>query len=310
MKEKKISVVVPCYYSENTLVPIIHKIEDVLTRKYYEYEIILIDDGSKDNTYKKIQELSKGNQKIKGIKFSQNFGQHAALIAGYAHVTGDIVVGLNDDGEHNPEDIPTLVEKLEEGYDYVCAKHQLKKHTIIQKLGSTFNNFCCINLLGQPKNFRFSSYYAMNRFLIEEIIKNENPFINVNGLILSITKRVTDIEIPAYERKSGVSGYTIRKSVLLWANSFTAFTIVPLRISIYVGMILALLSVICIVYSLVILFFGISNMPVIKLMEGFVLGVFGLNFLALGIIGEYIGRVYMVVSGARQYIVAETINLK
>jgi glycosyltransferase involved in cell wall biosynthesis len=309
MKDKKVSVIVPCYYSTNTLTPIVNQIIDVLTQEYYEYEVILVDDGSKDNTYEKMQKLSKENHNIKCIKFSQNYGQHAALIAGYGCVTGDIIVGLNDDGEHDPKDIPVLIKKLQEGYDYVCAKHHLKKHTLIQKIGSRFNNFCCINLLEQPDDFYFSSYYAMNKFLIREIIKNKNPFVNVNGLILSITKKVADVEIPAHERKAGNSGYSFRKSVLLWANSFTAFTIKPLRISFYIGIILAIVSVIYMAFLMILLLGKNINFDFSMLLNIFILVICSMLFFVLGIIGEYIGRIYLVLSGKPQYIIEETINM-
>lgn len=310
MKKEKISIVIPCYHSEKSVGEIICKVEKVLAENNYEYEIILVDDGSKDHTYEKIRELAMYNSKIKGIRFSQNFGQHAALIAGYSYVSGDIIVGLNDDGEHDPSDIPLLINKIHEGYDYVCAKRASTKHTMLQELGSKFNNYCCIHLLKQPKDFCFSSYYAMSRFLINEIIKNKNPFVNINGIILSITKKVIDIEIPTYKRKCGKSGYSLQKSIALWANSFTAFSAMPLRISIYLGFVTTILSLVILVYGLISLLTRNSQYFFFKFICAAVIGLFGVLFLLLGIIGEYIARIYMTVNDKPQYVIRESNNLE
>ncbi|MEF2782744.1 MAG: glycosyltransferase [Clostridium sp.] len=296
MIDKKISIVIPCYNSEIMLESIVKKCITVMENENYCFEIILIDDGSKDKTFTVIEKLKNNYSNILGIKFGKNFGQHAALIAGYSMTSGEIIVGLNDDGEQNPDDIPKLIKKLEEGYDYVCAKHDLKGHKKVNKAGSKINNWCNIHLLGQPEGFYFSSYYAMNRFLIDKIIENKNPFININGLILTITNKITDIDIPLYERQYGSSGYSLKKSLKLWSNTYTSYTIFPLRISIYFSFVL------CIMVMITFIVFFITK-SFYWLISCFVLILFALLFFSLSIIGEYIGRIFLTVNGYPQYII-------
>lgn len=309
MSSEKISVVIPCYFSEKTIAPIVHKVEDVLEKEKYDYEVILVDDGSKDRTYDQIQKLAKENQHIKGVRFSKNFGQHAALMAGYKYSSGDIIVGLNDDGEQDPSDMIKLISKIKEGYDYVCAKHELKKHAFFKRLGSRFNNYCCIHFLNQPSDFRFSSYYAMTRFLINELIKNDNPFINVNGLILTITQNVADVDIPAYERKEGQSGYSLRKSILLWANSFTAYTAAPLHLNIYIGIFFGVLSILGLLVMILLFIASQKVGAIILLFLAFFCFAFSLLFIMQGLMGEYVARTYMLLNGKQQFVMKESINL-
>lgn len=305
MKEK-ISIVIPCYKSKITIGPIVEKIHRVMENYSGTYEVILVNDGIPDETYAVLCELARQDNRVRAICFSRNFGQHSALMAGYAQVTGDIIVGMDDDGEHDPADLFTLVDKLMEGYDFVCAKHNPINHSPIHVLGSKFNNEMQKQMLGQPDDFYFSSYYAMRRFVADGIICYKRPFPYVNGLILQITRNMTDVEIPLHERQAGSSGYNLRRSINLWLNAFTAFSVKPLRISAWIGGICACAgfvgSVITIVRKLLYpqIAAGWSSMTILLLLIG------GILMMMLGLIGEYVGRIYMSINGLPQYVIRST----
>ena len=175
----KLSVVIPCYNSEKSIQKIVNSCVDTITKDgRFDYEVVLINDGSKDATWDIIKKLSQENTKIISINFAKNFGQHNALIAGYRNVSGDYIVGLDDDGEHDPKDMFKLIDSLiENNYDFVCAYYESgKKKSGLRNLGSDINAFMAKTLLNKPNNVVFSSYYVERRFVTDQIAKCQNPF--------------------------------------------------------------------------------------------------------------------------------------
>lgn len=309
MKIDKVSIVIPCYYSEKMLNKVVGKILDTIEHENsYQYEIILVNDGSKDGTWNIINELSEKDKRIKGINFSQNFGQHSALMAGYSYVSGDVVVGLDDDGEHNASEMYQLIDKLAEGYDYVCADYS-KHNSHFRSFGTKINNFMATVFTGKPKDVDFSSFYVMRRFVIDELIKYHGPYPYIGGLIMRITKNIASVPLQRLSRISGSSGYNLRKMISLWINGFTAFSVTPLRFSSLIGCICAvcgfIFGIVTIIRKLCVpnISAGWSSTVSILLFIG------GLIMLMLGMIGEYIGRIYISINNSPQYVIKETINI-
>lgn len=308
-KKSKLSFVIPCYCSENTIEYVVKKIKNVLdSTEKYEYEIILVNDGSPDNTFEIIKNLAKENHEIIAINLSRNFGQHSALMAGYAYVSGEYIVGMDDDGEHDPKYVFQLLDKLQEGYDYVCAEFEDRKRGLIKTLGSKVNNWMATKLLDKPENAIFSSYYVVRRFVVDEIVKCKNPFPYVGGMIVAITKKLTSVPVKSHERKAGKSGYNLKKSLKLWFNGFTAFSVKPLRVASITGVIMALIGF---VYGFFIVIEKIMN-P--KILVGYsstmavMLFVGGMIMLTLGMVGEYIGRIYISINRIPQYVISDMIK--
>ena len=176
MMKKKISFVIPCYGSQKTLNDVVVElIATIQQRKeQYEYEIILVNDFSPDKVWDVITDLAKKNRNIKGISFSRNFGQHAALLAGYGQATGDIVISMDDDGQAPVESIYDLVDKLEEGYDVVYGRYEQMKQNWFRIFGSIVNEKMEEVLLGKPKDLRGTSFFVLKRFVLDEIIRYTN----------------------------------------------------------------------------------------------------------------------------------------
>lgn len=306
---EKISVVIPCYKSEKTVEIVLQKAVDTLEKYAGDYEIIAVNDGSPDHTWDVLQHCAKENSHIKVINLAKNYGQHSALMAGYRQVTGDIVVGLDDDGEHDPNDMFKLIDKLHEGYDYVCAIWpQGKKSSIFRNVGTKLNNWMAASLIGKPRNVELSSFYVERRFVTDQIAKCTNPFPYIAGLLLQATNNLANVELPKHERISGTSGYNLKKLLALWINGFTAFSVKPLRVATLTGAMCSLIGFLYIAYILLrkLIFndilLGYSSLVAIILFMG------GMIMLMLGMVGEYVGRIYILANSAPQYVIRDSIN--
>lgn len=305
---KLLSIVIPCYQSEETIENVIGEIIDTVKRDgRYDYEIICVNDYSGDHTFQVLKKIAL-NPKVKVIDFSRNFGQHAALMAGFHYVTGEIVICMDDDGQNPPEEMFKLIDKLEEGYDLVSAKYSKKRHSLYRRIGTKISFGMSSYLIGKPKDIDLNSYYVFKRYIVDEVIKYTNPYPFVHGLILRITRNMANVEIEHRERKSGQSGYNLRKLFSLWMNGFTAFSEKPLRIASLMGCTCSFwfsFGIVIIIRKLIHpdILVGYSSMMAILLFLS------GMIMLFLGLLGEYIGRIYISINNAPQYAIRNTINI-
>ena len=308
---RKVSFVIPCYRSEHTLPGVVAEIEEKMkTLPQYEYDIFLINDCSPDDTIGTIRQLCREHDNIKGISFSRNFGQHAALMAGLRHSDGDYVVCLDDDGQTPADEVDKLLDKLEEGADAVYAKYEHKRHSVFRNLGSKVNELMTRIMLGKPKELYVSSYFAVKRFVVNDMIKYENSYPYVIGLVLRATKNIANVVVQHREREEGTSGYTLKKLLGLWFNGFTAFSVKPLRIATGLGAMSAIRGFLYGIYTVIKRFvnpdvpIGFSSLMAAVVFFG------GMIMLMLGLIGEYVGRIYISLNNSPQYVIRETINFE
>lgn len=302
-----ISFVIPCYGSEFTIEDVVEElITEVNSRRdSYDYEIILVNDCSPDNVWEVIKGLAAKNSHIFGISLARNFGQHAALMAGYSKCNGDIIFSLDDDGQAPIESVYPLIDKLNEGFDAVFGKIKEIKQSKFRIFGSFINKKMCEYLLGQPKNLCVSSFWVTRRFVIEEILRYNNSYPYIGGLLFRTTKNLADVEIDQRERQYGTSGYDLKKLLKLWVNGFTAFSEKPLRIATFLGMVCAALGF---GYGLFVVIrkFVHPQMPMgYSSVMAVILFIGGMIMLLLGMIGEYIGRIYISINNAPQYVIRE-----
>lgn len=307
----KISFVIPCYRSEKMIGKVIEEIRETMVKMpQYTYEVVLINDCSPDDTFGAIKELAAKYPFIKGINLARNFGQHAALMAGFRHVTGDVVVCLDDDGQTPADEVGKLLAKIEDGEDVVYAKYEHKQHSAFRNLGSKVNEIMTRFMLGKPKELYISSYFAARRFVIEDVIRYENSYPYVIGLVLRVTKRISNVTVNHRDREEGTSGYTLKKLFGLWFNGFTAFSVKPLRIATVMGGCSAFLGFAYGLYT-VLKKLIVPDVPIgfSALMSAIVI-FGGMIMLMLGLIGEYIGRIYISLNSAPQYVIRDVVNIE
>ena len=307
---KKISFVIPCYRSEKTLPRVAAEIREKMnTLTQYEYDIFLVNDCSPDGTYEVIRDLCRENENIKGIDLARNFGQHSALMAGLRHSDGDYVVCLDDDGQTPADEVDKLLEKLEEGYDAVYAKYEHKQHSAFRNFGSRVNELMARTMLGKPASLYISSYFAVKRFVVEDMVRYENSYPYVIGLVLRATRNITNVTVNHREREIGTSGYTLKKLIGLWFNGFTAFSVQPLRIATAIGACCAATGFLYGIYTI------LKRLIIPDVPLGFsstmaaIVFFGGMIMLMLGMIGEYIGRIYISLNNSPQYVIREKINI-
>ena len=308
---KKVSFVIPCYRSEHTLPRVITEIQDKMKQlTEYEYDIFLVNDCSPDNTMGVIRKLCEENQNVKGINFARNFGQHSALMAGLRHSDGDYVVCLDDDGQTPADEVDKLLAKLEEGYDAVYAKYDHKQHSAFRNLGSKVNELMTRIMLDKPKELYVSSYFAVRRFVVEDMIRYENSYPYVIGLVLRATKSITNVMVQHREREEGTSGYTLKKLLGLWFNGFTAFSVKPLRIATVIGGGSAGVGFLYGLYTIIKRLLN-PNVPMgFSSTMAAIVFFGGMIMVMLGLIGEYIGRIYISMNNSPQYVIRERLNIE
>ena len=307
----KISFVIPCYRSENTLPNVIDEIKTTMAEIKEDYEIILVNDCSPDNTFSVITKLAEENDNILGLDLARNFGQHCALMAGMRHSSGDIVVCLDDDGQTPANEVGKLLGKLEEGYDVCYASYGKKQHSGFRNFGSKINELMTRIMLGKPKELKVSSYFAAKRFVVEDMLRYDQSYAYVIGLVLRATKNVCNVEVNHRARTEGTSGYTLAKLFSLWFNGFTAFSIKPLRIATAIGCFCACSGFLYGIYTIIKKFIlmdaveaGFSAIMSVLVFMG------GMVMLMLGLIGEYIGRIYICMNNSPQYVIRQTVGHK
>lgn len=307
---KTVSFVIPCYRSEKTLEHVTNEIERTMEKlKEYDYEIILVNDCSPDNTLQVIRKLCNENTRYKGISFARNFGQHAALMAGLRQSSGEYVVCLDDDGQTPAEEVGKLLSKLEEGYDAVYASYDKKQHSLFRNMGSRLNDLMTRVMLDKPANLYISSYFAVRRFVVEDMIRYENSYPYVIGLVLRATKNIVNVPVQHREREEGNSGYTLKKLIALWSNGFTAFSVKPLRLATGIGCCSALIGFLYGIYT-IIKRIVLPDIPVgFSSLMAAVVFFGGMIMIMLGLVGEYIGRIYICLNNSPQYVIRERLNI-
>lgn len=302
----KLSFVIPCYRSENTIETVVQEIrETVATRPGTDYEIVLVNDCSPDNVWQVIKKLVSEDNHIKGICLAKNFGQHSALMAGYGQATGDYIISLDDDGQTPASESFKLVDKLEEGYDVVYGYYQHSAQHLFRRFGTWVNKKMAEAIIGQPKTLRTTSFFIMRKFIVDEIVRYPNPFAYISGLVFRATKNLGNVEVQHRRRLEGRSGYTIAGLIGLWINGFTAFSVKPLRAATFIGVICALVGFVAGLYVVYQKFLN-PEIPVgYTSMLATLLFVGGMIMLLLGLIGEYVGRIYISINQSPQYVVRE-----
>lgn len=308
MDKKLLSFVIPCYRSQNTILKVVDEIErTVKTRDGYDYEIILVNDCSPDNVWSVIADLAKRNSRVTAINLAKNFGQHSALLAGYNHCSGDYVISLDDDGQTPADELYKLVDKLNEGFDVVYASYGEVHQNLIRRLGSNFAKAMSDYMfdIKGDKNHG-SSYYIAKKFIIDEMIKYKNPYPYMGGLVLRVTRNIGFVFVTHRDRMEGRSGYSFKGLVNLWLNGFTAFSVKPLRIGSYIGFLSSILGILYAIYIIIKKLFinpdlqtGWSSIISVIMIIG------GIIMLMLGLIGEYIGRIYICINNSPQYVIKE-----
>jgi len=299
-----LSLVIPVYNGSQTVGSLVEQINRLFASP--SFEVVLVNDGSQDDSETVCARLTEEfPQTVVFVHLSRNFGEHNAVLAGFKQAHGRYIAVLDDDGQNPPEEVVRMLDELKrKNYDVVYGHYIEKKHSWFRNLGSRFNDRIATLMLHKPKDLYLSSFKVMNRFLVNEIIKYHGPYPYTDGLIYRVTRNIGQIPVEHRASASGPSRYTFRRLVRLWLNMFLNFSIQPLRLSIYVGLLTSCLSIVALIFIVIDRLWITPNLTLgIPTVLGTIVLLAGIQLMILGLVGEYLGRLYLDHTGTPQYVV-------
>jgi undecaprenyl-phosphate 4-deoxy-4-formamido-L-arabinose transferase len=304
----QISIVIPVYNGAASIGPLVTRLIDILGTSAL--QIVLVNDGSPDNSDEICRSLYRRfSETVTYVKLAKNFGEHNAVMAGLRHACGDYVVIMDDDFQNPPEEVIRLIEHAcGYGYDIVYTYYPRKRHHWFRNLGSLLNDRVANFMLDKPRDLYLSSFKCLNRFTVQEILKYPGPFPYIDGLALRCTRNIGRIEVCHQPRREGRSNYTFRKLVRLWLNMFVNFSVMPLRLSTLMGLAFGacgfLMGVWVFIEKMIRPDVPVGWPSVIVAIVLFC----GVQLVMLGLLGEYLGRLFLSNNQTPQYVVREVLD--
>jgi undecaprenyl-phosphate 4-deoxy-4-formamido-L-arabinose transferase len=307
-KAPSITIVVPVYNSEMTIAELVGRMNAAL--QGYAHDFVLVNDGSRDRSYEVCRALAERDPRVRFLSFFRNFGQLSAILAGLRAAAGDVIVVMDDDLQNPPEEVHKLLDAIGQGYDFVFGTPAGRiQQTLPRRLGSLLNLKMSQLLFDLPGDLRASSYYALTRALAREVAKYDGPYPYISGLIFRTSANGCNVPVEHHTRARGRSGYTVRTLVGLWLRGLSNFSVVPLRLAILVGLAATAAGG---VLGGVIIVRRLLGWDTIQAGWAAILAAivfcFGVQLVSVGIVGEYVGRIFLLLNKTPQYAIKEAFN--
>jgi undecaprenyl-phosphate 4-deoxy-4-formamido-L-arabinose transferase len=302
-----LSIVIPVYNGAKSIAELVHALETLEIEGGQ--EIVLVNDGSPDDSLAVCRRLvAEARVPITLVNLARNFGEHNAIMTGLRHTRGAYVITMDDDLQNPPSEVKRLLEHARaSGKDVVYTRYAVKQHAYWRNLGSRFANWVADVLMEKPKGLYLSSFRCMSAFLVEQVTRYEGPFPYVDGLIMQATQAIDTIEVEHLPRAAGRSNYTLKRLVRLWLNIFVNFSVMPLHLSTIAGFALSLIGLIGVVSVVLEALFFEPPQGWASLMAATLL-LSGVQLLILGILGEYMVRLFLTANRKPQTVVREVVR--
>jgi glycosyltransferase involved in cell wall biosynthesis len=302
-----LSIVIPVYNGAKSIAELVHALETLDIEGGH--EIVLVNDGSPDDSLAVCRRLvAEARLPITLVSLARNFGEHNATMTGLRHTRGAHVITMDDDLQNPPSEVKRLLEHARaSGKDVVYTRYAVKQHAYWRNLGSRFANWVADVLMEKPKGLYLSSFRCMSAFLVEQVTRYEGPFPYVDGLIMQATQEIDTIEVAHLPRAAGRSNYTLRRLVSLWLNIFVNFSVMPLHLSTIAGFALSVIGLVGVISVVLEALFFEPPQGWASLMAAILL-LSGVQLLILGILGEYMGRLFLTANRKPQTVVREVLR--
>jgi polyisoprenyl-phosphate glycosyltransferase len=302
----KISVVIPVYNAAATISSLVEDVKKALPE--YDTEVVLVNDCSRDQSEKACEELAVKYNFVRFISLRRNSGEHNAVLCGLNYVTGDYIVIIDDDYQNPPSEIVKLINKIrEENYDVVYSKYSDKQHSMQRNLASLINDRIATALLNKPRDLYLSSFKVMHKDIAKEITKYKGPHPYIDGLILRVTGNIGTAEVEHHKRKEGASNYTFNKLISLYMNMFLNFSVKPLRVFTLGGTLIFILGIVLAILVILEKYLYGGTPPGWTFTIVIILTISGFQVMFLGVLGEYLGKLFLLQNGTPQYTIKKLI---
>lgn len=302
------SIIIPCYKSSATIRKVVEQTMYQMERmERTPFEFVLVDDSSPDGgaTARELEALADDYPYVTAVELAKNAGQHNAVMAGLNHASGDILIAMDDDMQTHPSQLPIMFDEFDKGYDIVYGYYPEKKHSLFRNFGSYINYLSVRILIGKPKDMKTSSFWIIRKFVRDYAVQYKSRYTHLQGLFLRTTRNISSVPVKHFKREVGTSNYTFRKLLSLWSN-IIGFSVVPLRLASYAG---GIFSIVAILSALVIFIKKLLDPDMVIGWPSMMVTICffsGINLLFMGLIGEYIGRMFLGMSNNPQYVVRRT----
>lgn len=303
---RRLTVVIPVYRSETILSELVRRLESVLTATADSFEVILVNDSSPDNSWEVISKLARQYSWIRPINLMRNYGQHNALLCGIRAAQYDVIVTMDDDLQHPPEEIPRLLGKLAEGYDVVYGTPEHEQHGFGRYVASWITKLALQNVMGAEIAQKVSAFRAFRAEVARAFAHYSGAFVSIDVLLTWGSNRFSLLSVRHEPRKSGVSGYTIRKLITHAMNMMTGFSTVPLQFASIVGFFFTLFGVGVLAYVIGRFLWLGGSVPGFPFLASIIALFSGAQLFALGIIGEYLARMHFRMMERPSYVIRES----
>lgn len=303
-----VSVVIPAYNSEQSLRPLVERLQPVLRQVAGESEIILVNDGSRDGTWEQIRTLAEQHERIVGINLMRNYGQHNALLCGIRAARYDVVVTLDDDLQHPPEEIPKLLDRLERGCDVVYGRPEIEPHGIWRNLSSRITKWALQSAMGAETARQTGAFRALRTQLRDAFADYRSSFVSIDVLLTWSTKRFAAVKVRHDPRTLGTSNYTFGMLLTHALNMMTGFSTLPLQIASMMGFALTAFGLIVLVYVVGRYLLADGSVPGFPFLASIIAIFSGAQLFCLGIIGEYLARMHFRMMERPTYVLRSATN--
>ena len=301
------SIVIPCYKSSKTIRKVVEMTMQEMDRlDRREYEFVLVDDCSPDDgeTMAALMGLVRDYACVKVVELAKNAGQHNAVMAGLNEGSGDVFIAMDDDMQTHPSQLGKLLDEFDKGYDIVDGYYEHKEHSKFRNFGSYVNYMTVRILLKKPKDLKTSSFWVIRKFVRDYAVEYKSAYTHLQGLFLRTTRNISSVPIQHFKREVGTSNYTLKKLIKLWSN-ILGFSIVPLQMATYTGFFFSLIGILAAIGVIILKFVRPATYIGWPSMMATICFFSGLNLMFMGIIGEYVGRIFLGMSKNPQYVVRQ-----